>query len=359
MSPQVYFEPIGEQIDCDEEETVLDAAFRHGYNLVYGCREGQCSACKCYLLEGEVVLKPYSTFALSESEESSGYTLMCRAMPEEDLVVELLHFDPDSYKLENPIRDGRATVEEVEALTHDIRRLLMKVEEPGDFSFLPGQYVDVWIPESEARRSFSLANVPGDGRIELIVKCYPGGRFSGLLQGRIESGAELGFTGPYGSFHLRRSGRPILLAAGGSGMAPILALLRQLAAEGSERMVRFFYGARALRDLFYIELVEELGAKLADFRFTPVLSDAADDGWDRDLPLELGLVHELIDHYLESGEMVEPEVYMCGPPPMIDAVAELAVDKHGVDEGRIFHDKFTTSADAAEVADDPMDHLMS
>ena len=107
MSPRVVFEPIGEEIDCDEEESVLDAAFRHGYNLVYGCREGQCSACKAYLLEGEVVLKPYSTFALSESEEANGYTLLCRAMPEEDLVVELLHFDPDNYKLENEIRDGR------------------------------------------------------------------------------------------------------------------------------------------------------------------------------------------------------------------------------------------------------------
>jgi propane monooxygenase reductase subunit len=166
MSPRVYFEPIGEEIECGEEESVLDAAFRQGYNLVYGCREGQCSACKSYLLEGEVVLKPYSTFALSESEESNGYTLLCRAMPEEDLVVELLHFDPDSYKLENPIRDGRAEVTAVEELTHDISRLLVRVEEPADFSFIPGQYVDVWIPESEARRSFSLANLPGDGQIE-------------------------------------------------------------------------------------------------------------------------------------------------------------------------------------------------
>ena len=138
MSPRVVFEPIGEEIDCDEEESVLDAAFRHGYNLVYGCREGQCSACKAYLLEGEVVLKPYSTFALSESEESNGYTLLCRAMPEEDLVVELLHFDPDNYRLENEIRDGRATVTAVEALTHDIRRLELQVDRAGRLLLPPG-----------------------------------------------------------------------------------------------------------------------------------------------------------------------------------------------------------------------------
>ena len=255
MSPRVVFEPIGEEIDCDEEEAVLDAAFRHGYNLVYGCREGQCSACKAYLLEGEVVLKPYSTFALSESEESNGYTLLCRAMPEEDLVVELLHFDPDNYKLEHEIRDGRATVVAVEALTHDIRRLELEVAEPADFSFLPGQYVDVWIPDSDARRSFSMANLPGDGRIELIVKRYPGGRFSSLLDGAIAVGDELRFTGPYGAFHLRESERPVLMVAGGSGMAPILSLLRALADAGTDRPVRFFYGARSEEDLFYVDLV--------------------------------------------------------------------------------------------------------
>ena len=107
VSPRVLFEPIGEEIEVGEEETILAAAFRQGYNLAYGCREGQCSACKCFLLEGEVDLLPYSTFALSDTEAANGYTLICRALPYEDLVVELLHFDPENYRLENPIRDVR------------------------------------------------------------------------------------------------------------------------------------------------------------------------------------------------------------------------------------------------------------
>ena len=152
MSPRVVFEPIGEEIDCDEEESVLDAAFRHGYNLVYGCREGQCSACKAYLLEGEVVLKPYSTFALSESEESNGYTLLCRAMPEEDLVVELLHFDPDNYKLEHEIRDGRGDGDRGRGAhaRHPAARAGGRPSRRTSPS-CPGQYVDVWVPGSETR----------------------------------------------------------------------------------------------------------------------------------------------------------------------------------------------------------------
>jgi propane monooxygenase reductase component len=344
MSPRVLFEPIGEEIDCDEEETVLDASFRAGYNLVYGCREGQCSACKCYLLEGEVVLKPYSTFALSDSEEANGYTLMCRAMPEEDLVVELLHYDPDNYRLENPIRDGGATVSEVESLTHDIRRLTLDVTQPKDFAFIPGQYVDIWIPDSDARRSFSMANAPGDGQIELIIKRYEGGRFSSMLDGHLQPGDELQFTGPYGAFHLRESDRPALMVAGGSGMAPILSLLRRLSFERTDRMVRFFYGARTQADLFYVDLVEELGAGIPDFEFVPVLSEVEHESF------ACGFVHEEVDRYLATGEMSEPQVYMCGPPPMIDAATDM-LEGHGVDDSEIFHDKFTTSADAEVAAE--------
>ena len=141
-------------------------------------------------------LKPYSTFALSEWEETNGYTLLCRAMPEEDLVVELLHFDPTAT--------GSRTRSATDGDGDGGRRAHQRhpppgaaVDEPADFSFLPGQYVDLWVPGSdEARRSFSMANLPGDGRIELIIKRYPGGRFSSMLDGEIGAGDTLGFTGP-------------------------------------------------------------------------------------------------------------------------------------------------------------------
>jgi propane monooxygenase reductase subunit len=178
---KVRFEPIGEEIECGPDETVLDAAFRQGYNLVYGCREGQCSACKCFLLEGDVALKRYSNFALSDTEQANGYSLMCRAMPEQDLVIELLHYDPEAYRLEHAIRDGNAVVKALEPLTHDIVRLVLQVE--SEFDFTPGQYVDLHVPDASdgARRSFSMANLPGDGLIELMIKRYPGGRFSAML----------------------------------------------------------------------------------------------------------------------------------------------------------------------------------
>jgi NAD(P)H-flavin reductase/ferredoxin len=318
---RVRFEPIGEEIDCAPDETVLDAAFRQGYNLVYGCREGQCSACKCFLLEGDVDLKRYSSFALSDSERANGYALMCRAMPENDLVVELLHYDPDNYRLAHPISDGVAVVESIDALTHDITRLVLRAD---GFEFTPGQYVDLHVDGE--RRSFSMANLPGDGRIELIIKRYPGGRFSGKLDGSLGPGDPISFTGPYGSVRVRDSERPILMIAGGSGMAPILALLRELERQECQRPIRFFYGARTDADLFYTDVA----SRLCDF--TPVTGR---------------FVHEAVDEFLATAGdgFAAPDVYMCGPPPMVEA-AEAMLARRGIDEQRIFVDKFTTSADA-------------
>jgi ferredoxin-NADP reductase/ferredoxin len=329
---KVRLEPIGVEIECGADETVLDAAFRQGLNLVYGCREGQCSACKCFLLEGEVALKRYSNFALSDTEQASGYTLMCRAMPEQDLVVELLHYDPENFELEHAIHDGEASVEAVEPLTHDITRLVLKA--PG-FTFTPGQYVDLHVPDSgNAKRSFSMANLPGDDRIELMIKRYPGGRLSGMLEDRIQPGDTLGYTGPYGSLRVHDSEAPILMIAGGSGMAPVLSLLRHLAQTGCMRPIRFFYGARTEQDLFHTEHIE--GLDLSDFQFIPVTGR---------------FVHEAVDEYLtevarsETSNAPEAHVYMCGPPPMIEA-AEDMLAAHGVSDDRIFIDKFTTSASA-------------
>jgi propane monooxygenase reductase subunit len=334
----VYFEPIGEEIECEEDETVLDAAFRQGYSLVYGCREGQCSACKCFLLEGEVSLKRYSTFALSDAEQDSGYTLLCRAMPDTDLTVELLHVQ-ENYRLAHAIKSGQGAVETCEQLTHDIYRLVLAIDEATDLTFTPGQYMDIHVPGTELRRSFSMANLPGDGRIEFLIRAYPGGAFAGMLEAGLDGGTPIEFTGPYGSFRLADTDRDILMVAGGSGMAPVLSLLRELGGQGSARKVRFFYGARTSADLFNRELIDELGSRLGDFQYIEVLSEPDPANWSG----ATGYVHEAAAQTLANGELSEPEVYTCGPPPMVDALVDVLTNKHNIEETDINYDKFTTA----------------
>jgi NAD(P)H-flavin reductase len=133
--------------------------------------------------------------------------------------------------------------------------------------------------------------------------------------------------------------RDILMVAGGSGMAPVLALLRELASQPSARKIRFFYGARTTADLFNRELIEELGSRLGDFEYVEVLSEHDSSDWTG----ATGYVHEAAAHALASGEISEPEVYTCGPPPMVDALIELLTSAHGVEDRDIHYDKFTTS----------------
>src|SRR5437588_8789535 len=153
---KVKFEPVDLEIEVSEDETVLDAGFRQGVMLAHGCKEGQCSACKSFLLSGEVELERYSTFALADYEQEEGYTLLCRAHAYSDLEVELLHYDEEMLTSGVPIRTLKTTVQSLEPLTHDIFRLCLSLEGEDPLVFHAGQYVDIAIPSSEHKRSFSM-----------------------------------------------------------------------------------------------------------------------------------------------------------------------------------------------------------
>src|SRR3981081_2423005 len=275
----VRLEPVGIEFEVDEDETVLRGAFRQGLMLMHGCKEGQCAACKSFLLDGEVDLDKYSNFALNDFELEEGWTLLCRAHAMSDLEVELINYDEEVLRSGIALQTQQMRVEKIEALTHDIRRLVLSGEE---VNFKPGQYVDIKIPGSDDVRSFSMANLPC-GELEFMIKVYPDGKFSSLLSsGGLGIGDELEVTGPYGVFTLReKSDRPLLFIGGGAGMAPILALIRSLAEEGSTRPAVYYYGARGPRDLFHLDELAELAARLPNFRFVPALSDCGEDEvWD-------------------------------------------------------------------------------
>src|SRR3954465_12440234 len=142
----VRFEPVGIEIEVAEDETVLEGAFRQGVMLMHGCKEGQCSACKSFLIEGDVQLERYSTFALADYEEEEGYTLLCRAHAYSDLEVELLHYDEEMLTSGAPIVAAKTEVTAIEPLTHDIYRLELALVDPPELAFHAGQYVDITIP---------------------------------------------------------------------------------------------------------------------------------------------------------------------------------------------------------------------
>jgi propane monooxygenase reductase component len=333
---RIRFEPVGVEIEADEEETVLDAAFRQGVMLMHGCKEGQCSSCKSFLLDGDQQMERYSTFALADYESEEGYVLLCRAHAYGDLTVELINYDEEMLLSGIPPREVRTTVTAVRPMTHDIACLTLAVDPASELPYRTGQYVDIKVPGTEQWRSFSMAGLPG-GDLEFLIKRYPGGLFSGLLDGTLRPGDPLTVRGPYGTCVMRDApDRGLILLAGGAGMAPVLAQLRALAASGTARRTRFYYGARSERDLFALEEIRELGFRIRDFAFVPALSEHASG------PYEQGLITEVVDRH--EGDLSQSDAYLCGPPPMCDAALEVLIGK-GMPEERIFLDKFTTSTD--------------
>ena len=177
----VRFEPVGIEIEVGEDQTILRAAAEQGIMLMHGCKEGQCSACKSFVLDGEdIELDRYSTFALPDYEREEGFTLLCRAHPYEDVTIELLNYDEDMIRSGLPIVQAVAEVVSKEPVTHDLRHLVLRLVEPAELQFFPGQYVDISVPGTEESRSFSMANISSreDGRLEFVIRVYPGGMFS-------------------------------------------------------------------------------------------------------------------------------------------------------------------------------------
>ncbi|TCO14357.1 propane monooxygenase reductase subunit [Kribbella steppae] len=336
---RIQFEPVGIEMEVGEDEKILDAAFRQGIHLMHGCREGQCSACKSYVLDGEIQMERYSTFACNDAEVAEGYVLLCKSHAYSDCTIELLNFDEDELLGGVPIRTVTTRVAAVDPVTRDIVSLRLTPAEP--FEFKPGQYADLTIPGTDEHRSFSMATTPATpDEIEFLIKKYPGGRFSGLLDDGLSVGDELALTGPYGSFTIKDGHvLPVVCIGGGAGMAPILSLLRQLSETGSTRPVRFYYGARTAADLFYLDTIRELGAALTDFEFIACLSESL-EGADG-IEVEAGNVTEVVDR--REAQLGRCEAYLCGPPPMVDAALAL-LEAHAVPKDQVFYDKFTSPA---------------
>jgi propane monooxygenase reductase component len=339
----VRFEPVGIEIEVDETQTILRAAFDQGVMLMHGCKEGQCSACKSFLLDGDdVELDKYSTFALPDFEREEGFTLLCRAHVYEDVTIELLQYDEEMIRSGLPVVEAEAEVVANEAVTHDMRHLVLRlVDDDIDFKFFPGQYVDITVPGTDEVRSFSMANTSAreSRQLEFVIKIYPDGLFSDYLDKQLKVGDRLKVSGPFGVFTLRDApDTDLIFVGGGAGMAPILCLLRSMAERGIDRKAVYYYGARRQGDLCFESELRALEQTLPNFRYVPALSESAEDGWEG----ETGLITDVVA--AKEGNLSRAHAYICGPPPMVEAAVPLLTGL-GVPEKHVYRDKFTTTGE--------------
>lgn len=318
-------------ITAEPRETVLQAALRQGIDFPNSCRVGGCGSCKCRLTEGKVKELTETGYLLSGEELAQGYILACQSVPQSDLRIQV-----DLSKQSRGVR-GRITGSE--RVTHDITRLTIQLD--ASLSYQAGQFANLSINGIDAVRSYSFATPASpDGRVSFFIRKVPGGKLSSLVHDSDLTGREVSVDGPHGDFWLRKSAAPMLLVAGGSGLAPILALLEQAISDGVNRPATLLFGAREERDLYALEQIASIAERWrGSFRFVPVLSAAAADAsWQG----ERGLVTDKLNDLVAA----ECEAYLCGPPAMIDGALSL-LERAGVARSRIHFDRFTTQADLA------------
>lgn len=341
MSKQVTIQPSGNTFEVPEGDTVLHAALEAGFHLPYGCRNGACGSCKGRVVAGEVDYGSYQDSALSDEERAAGYALFCVARPQSELMIECREI---SAVKDLVVRKMPCRVQKIERVNDDVIVLRLTLPANERLQFLPGQYIE-FILRDGSRRSFSMANAPhDDATVELHIRHVPGGSFTDHVFSTLKERDILRFEGPLGAFFLREdSDKPVVFVAGGTGFAPIKAILEAAFQKGSERPMVLYWGGRRPQDLYMRELAEQWAKAHANFRFVPVVSEALpEDDWQG----RTGLVHQAV--MADLPDLSGHEVYACGTPAMVEAARHDFHHSCGLPLEAFHADAFTTAADLAK-----------
>lgn len=288
-----------------------------------------CGFCKVIILEGGGPVLPTERPFLTKREILNNVRLACQVKVKFDVRAII----PEEYL---SVQEFKAIITEIHPLTYDTKEIILKLEEPREILFKPGQYIQFRVPGTAEYRAYSIASTPSQrDTIKLVVRLVPGGFCSTYIHRFLRVGDVVSFTGPYGEFTLREdSSRDIVCVAGGCGIAPFTSIIRHLFETGTTRNVIFFFGAQTKSDLYYTEEFQRLTEEHGNFKFIVALSaPGRGDKWTG----EVGLIHQVLDKYIDSGK--DMEAYLCGPPAMIDATIRVLASK-GVRKEDILFDKF-------------------
>ncbi|MBM7455790.1 benzoate/toluate 1,2-dioxygenase reductase subunit [Oceanisphaera litoralis] len=324
-------------ISCNEGETVLDAAYRNQINLPMDCSDGVCGTCKGSCHQGQFELgDEYIDEALTDEEAAEGKILTCQMVPSSDCVVEI---PAASTLCKTGIASLTGTVVEVNLISPTAIELKLTADD--DIAFLPGQYVNIQVPGTKEVRAYSFSSKPGSRELSFLIRNVPGGLMSSYLVGQCKAGDKLTLTGPMGVFYLRPVARPVLMLAGGTGLAPFMAMLEHLKAEGTDQPTHLLYGVTNDDDLVCVQALEQFAAEVENFSFKTVVASA-----DSAHPLKGYVTNHMEDAPINHGEV---DVYLCGPPPMVDAVLGY-FRAQGIEPTSFHYEKFSPSVSAEAVA---------
>ena len=329
-------------ISVSENELLLDAAVRQGITLPLDCREGVCATCQGKCESGEYTQDYVDEDALSERDLAERKILACQTRIQSNAAF---YFDHESsfcnagetLKIPTQVTQVELVSETTAILHVDASAATQQL------NFLPGQYARLQIPDSGEWRSYSFANRPNEtNQLQFLIRLLPHGAMSDYLRDRCQVGDTIMMEAPLGSFYLREieQKRPLVFVAGGTGLSAFLGMLDQIADQPHVPPIKLFYGVNEEQDLCEQQRLAQYADQLPQFEYHPVISRPSDT-WSG----KAGYIHEHLD--LEQLSEQAFDMYLCGPPPMIEAVKNW-LDDHSLHHGRIFSEKFIQSNSARE-----------
>lgn len=317
-------------IEGRDSETVADSSYRSRINIPLDCRDGVCGTCKSFCESGEYELGEYvPDEAMTEDEEQAGYVLTCQLFPRSDLIIRI-PVTSDIAKAEASTHAGQISA--IDRLSETTTQFAIRLSDRAALGFLPGQYVNILVPGTEQTRSYSFSSGPKAEEVAFLLRETPTGALPTYLRERATVGDRIDITGPLGSFYLREVKRPLLFLAGGTGLAPFLSMLEKIGSNGATHPVHMIYGVTSDADLAKVDELEQYAKQLPNFSFTCCVADEAGSYPNK------GYVTSYIEpEHVNGGDV---DVYLCGPPPMVDAVRGW-LERQGIAPLNFYYEKFS------------------
>jgi ferredoxin-NAD(P)+ reductase (naphthalene dioxygenase ferredoxin-specific) len=324
---EVAIRPLQRVLNVQPGANLLEVLREHQVPMSYSCMAGRCGTCRCKVIEGDVLDGGQELQRPLDGEAQ--FVLACQTFLTEPCTIEIP--EPDEIVV-HPARIVKATVTSIEDMTHDIKRLRLKPAKPLEFS--PGQYAQLQFTPDQVR-PYSMAGLSADAELEFHVRLVPDGRVTGYIANTLKAGDTVRISGPLGSAYLRRKhDGPMLCVAGGTGLAPILSIIRGAVAHGMTNPIHLYFGVRSARDIYGLPWLQHLQREHPALRLHVVMTSGADLREHR-----RGLVTDAIE--ADFADLDGWRAYLCGSPPMVEAATLLAKRK-GIAPERIYADAFYT-----------------
>jgi len=326
-------------IECRPSEVVADASYRQRINIPLDCRDGACGTCKSFCESGSYDGGDYIDEAMTEDEAEQGYVLTCQMVPESDCIIRI---PATSDVAKTSISTYAGELSSITPLSDTAISFSMKLDDRSSLAFLPGQYVNIQVPDTDQARSFSFSSGPSADEVGFLIRNTSHGVLTTYLRDRAKIGDRVEFNGPLGSFYLREIKRPALFLAGGTGLAPFLSMLHKIEAIGSDHPIHLIFGVTNEADLAKLDELEAYAARLPYFTFTCCV--AAEEST---YPNKGYVTRYIAPEHLNDGLV---DIYLCGPPPMVDAVRTYLGDQ-GITPASFYYEKFSGTGVVSEIGE--------